>query len=195
VQVANNHGGYLLFFVFTSFFGNCDKKFKLNGNIEAKPWHTVDYDSGLISFGVFLGIWFPNPYIWRQIYNLQKLPAFGEKYLGTAEVDLESEHSVVKTSLIFQIRKQVGNEMVNNGIKKCQIISYMLTLGLVTPIGIIIGIVLTSSDSSQTLVVGVMQGLDFAIAISLQNSSKSLTVYVKFLNGLTFFVQWDDFNF
>ena len=47
--------------------------------------------------------------------------------------------------------------MVTNGIKKCQIVSYMITLGLVTPIGIIIGIVLTSSSSSQTAVVGVMQ--------------------------------------
>ena len=49
--------------------------------------------------------------------------------------------------------------MVNNGMRKCQIISYMITLGLVTPIGITIGIVLTSSSSEQTLVVGVMQGL------------------------------------
>jgi hypothetical protein len=56
--------------------------------------------------------------------------------------------------------------MVNNGIKKCQIISYMITLGLVTPIGIIIGILLTESSSSQTLVVGVMQGLDFTIFIT-----------------------------
>jgi zinc transporter ZupT len=47
--------------------------------------------------------------------------------------------------------------MVSNGIKKCQIVTYMVTLGLVTPIGIIIGIVLTSSASSETLVVGVMQ--------------------------------------
>ena len=47
--------------------------------------------------------------------------------------------------------------MVSNGIKKRQIISYMITLGLVTPIGIIIGIVLTSSSESQDLVVAVMQ--------------------------------------
>jgi hypothetical protein len=45
--------------------------------------------------------------------------------------------------------------MVNNGIKKCQIISYMVTLGLVTPIGIIIGIVL---EGAPILIVGVMQG-------------------------------------
>jgi len=63
-------------------------------------------------------------------------------------------NKILKVIFIFL---KIGSEMVSNGIKKCQIISYMITLGLVTPIGIIIGIVLTSSSSSQTLVVGVMQ--------------------------------------
>lgn len=53
--------------------------------------------------------------------------------------------------------------MVSNGIKKCQIIGYMITLGMVTPIGITIGIVLTlqsgAESESQTLIVGVLQGL------------------------------------
>lgn len=58
---------------------------------------------------------------------------------------------------------QVGNEMVSNGLKKCEIISYMLTLGIVTPIGITIGIVLTSNgdseSDSQILTVGILQGV------------------------------------
>ena len=33
--------------------------------------------------------------------------------------------------------------MVSNGIKRCQMIGYMVTLALVTPIGMIIGIILT----------------------------------------------------
>jgi len=54
--------------------------------------------------------------------------------------------------------------MVSNGLKKCEIILYMVTLGIVTPIGITIGIVLTvssgeSQTSSEVLVVGVLQGI------------------------------------
>ncbi len=54
--------------------------------------------------------------------------------------------------------------MVANGLKKCEIILYMVTLGIVTPIGITIGILLTSTSgdsqsSSQILVVGVLQGI------------------------------------
>ena len=45
---------------------------------------------------------------------------------------------------------QVGNEMVANGIKQCQMISYMVTLALVTPIGMIIGIILTIHVDGQS---------------------------------------------
>ncbi len=31
--------------------------------------------------------------------------------------------------------------MVSNGIKRCQMIGYMITLAMVTPIGMIIGII------------------------------------------------------
>ena len=33
--------------------------------------------------------------------------------------------------------------MVSNGIRRCQMIGYMVTLAMVTPIGMIIGIILT----------------------------------------------------
>jgi len=53
--------------------------------------------------------------------------------------------------------------MVRNGLRKCEIITYMLTLGFVTPIGITIGIVLTSTGDSQSdsqiLTVGLLQGV------------------------------------
>jgi zinc transporter 1/2/3 len=58
----------------------------------------------------------------------------------------------------------VGMEMFNGGIKKLHIITYFLILGIITPIGIIIGIVVTEhagegGDGTQTLVIGVLQGL------------------------------------
>jgi hypothetical protein len=45
---------------------------------------------------------------------------------------------------------QVGNEMVGNGIKRCQMITYMVTLAAVTPIGMIIGIILTIHVDTQS---------------------------------------------
>ncbi len=49
-----------------------------------------------------------------------------------------------------KITLQVGNEMVANGIKRCQMISYMVTLAAVTPIGMIIGIILTIHVDAQS---------------------------------------------
>ncbi len=48
---------------------------------------------------------------------------------------------------------QVGNEMVANGIKRCQMITYMVTLAAVTPIGMIIGIILTIHVDAQSGIV------------------------------------------
>ena len=57
----------------------------------------------------------------------------------------------------------VGMEMFNGGIKKLHIIIYFLMLGIITPIGIIIGIVVTEhageGDGTQTLIIGILQGL------------------------------------
>ena len=58
----------------------------------------------------------------------------------------------------------VGMEMFNGGIKKLHIITYFLILGIITPVGIIIGIVVTEhagegGDGTQTMVIGVLQGL------------------------------------
>lgn len=58
----------------------------------------------------------------------------------------------------------VGMEMFNGGIRKLHIIAYFLILGIITPIGIIIGIVVTEhagegGDGTHTLVIGVLQGL------------------------------------
>ena len=55
-------------------------------------------------------------------------------------------------------------EMFNGGIKKLHIIIYFLILGIITPVGIIIGIVVTEhagegGDGTQTLVIGLLQGL------------------------------------
>jgi zinc transporter ZupT len=52
--------------------------------------------------------------------------------------------------------------MVNNGMKKTKILLYILTLGFITPIGIIVGLVLTldaesSPDLTQSVAVGVLQ--------------------------------------
>ena len=58
--------------------------------------------------------------------------------------------------------QQVGNEMVNNGMARVKILLYILTLGFITPIGTIVGIVLTLNSSDavgepQSIVVGVLQ--------------------------------------
>ena len=58
----------------------------------------------------------------------------------------------------------VGMEMFNVGLKRLHIIAYFLILGIISPIGIIIGIVLTQhagegSNGTQSLVIGLLQGL------------------------------------
>jgi zinc transporter ZupT len=52
--------------------------------------------------------------------------------------------------------------MVNNGMTKKKILGYILTLGLITPIGIIVGLVLTydaesALDPTKSMAVGVLQ--------------------------------------
>ena len=52
--------------------------------------------------------------------------------------------------------------MVNNKMTKCKIILYILTLGAITPIGTIVGMVLTyeaetAADATQSMAVGVLQ--------------------------------------
>ena len=52
--------------------------------------------------------------------------------------------------------------MVNNGMKRAKILFYILTLGFITPIGIIVGMVLTlqaenAVDTTQSMAVGVLQ--------------------------------------
>ena len=53
--------------------------------------------------------------------------------------------------------------MINNGMKRTKILLYILTLGFITPIGIIVGMVLTldssdsASDPTQSVAVGVLQ--------------------------------------
>ena len=53
--------------------------------------------------------------------------------------------------------------MFTGGIKKLHITIYFLTLGIVTPIGVVIGIVATYNASSaggaQDLVIAILQGL------------------------------------
>ena len=58
----------------------------------------------------------------------------------------------------------VGMEMFNGGIKKLHIIIYFLILGIITPVGVIIGIVVTEhagegGNGTQTLIIGLLQGL------------------------------------
>ena len=52
--------------------------------------------------------------------------------------------------------------MVNNGMTRTKILFYILTLGFITPIGIIVGMVLTldaetALDPTQSIAVGVLQ--------------------------------------
>ena len=58
----------------------------------------------------------------------------------------------------------VGTDMLTSGVKKMKLIVYMIILSLNTPIGILIGIIVTlhqeSEDSgSHVLAIGVLQGL------------------------------------
>ena len=58
----------------------------------------------------------------------------------------------------------VGMEMFNGGMRKLHIIIYFIVLAIVTPIGIIIGMVVTEhagegNDQTKTLVIGILQGL------------------------------------
>ena len=69
---------------------------------------------------------------------------------------------------------QVGNEMVNNGMKRTKILLYILTLGFITPIGIIVGLVLTldaetALDPTQSVAVGVLQVGHFQTSHSMSS--------------------------
>ena len=58
----------------------------------------------------------------------------------------------------------VGMDMFNGGVKKAHIMIYFTILGLITPVGVTIGILVTegaggSENVTQTLIVGLLQGL------------------------------------
>ena len=58
----------------------------------------------------------------------------------------------------------VGMEMFNVGIKKLHIIAYFMSLGIVSSVGIIIGIVLTlhaneANSDTNNMIIGLLQGL------------------------------------
>ena len=57
----------------------------------------------------------------------------------------------------------IGMEMYNGGIKKWNIVMYFLILGIITPIGIVIGMIVTyhagGGDGAQTIAIGVLQAL------------------------------------
>jgi hypothetical protein len=68
--------------------------------------------------------------------------------------------------------------MVNNGMKRAKILLYILTLGFITPIGIIVGMVLTlqaenAADTTQSMAVGVLQ-----VAFNCQNICLSVCLSV-----------------
>ncbi len=57
----------------------------------------------------------------------------------------------------------IGTEMIAMGTKRLQIIFYMFTLAFVTPLGVVIGMIITEyvtgQSSTQATVIGLLQGL------------------------------------
>ena len=57
----------------------------------------------------------------------------------------------------------VGTDMISSGVKKIKIVIYMIVLSLNTPIGILIGIIVTmhmeQASGQHVLIIGVLQGL------------------------------------
>merc|ERR1712008_59967 len=68
--------------------------------------------------------------------------------------------SIHACAILFSI----GAEMLTSGTKRLQIIFYMITLAFVTPLGVIIGMVITEyvdtdSSANQFFIIGLLQGL------------------------------------
>ena len=57
----------------------------------------------------------------------------------------------------------VGTDMISSGVKKIKIVIYMIVLSINTPIGILIGIIVTMhiehASGQHILIIGVLQGL------------------------------------
>ena len=66
--------------------------------------------------------------------------------------------SIHATAIVFCI----GTEMISSGTKKSQIVMYMVVLSIVTPIGVLIGIIVTvhmeQASGEYVLVIGLLQG-------------------------------------
>jgi len=67
--------------------------------------------------------------------------------------------SIHATAIVFCI----GTEMISSGTKRLKIVIYMVVLSIVTPIGVLIGIIVTvhmeQASGEHVLVIGVLQGL------------------------------------
>jgi len=67
--------------------------------------------------------------------------------------------AIHSTAIVFCI----GTEMVSNGTRKSRIVTYMVVLSMVTPLGVVMGLVLTLHAQTETgahvLLVGVLQGV------------------------------------
>ena len=57
----------------------------------------------------------------------------------------------------------VGTDMISSGVKKIKIVIYMIVLSVNTPLGILIGIIVTmhmeQASGQHVLIIGVLQGL------------------------------------
>ena len=57
----------------------------------------------------------------------------------------------------------VGTDMISSGVKKLQVVIYMIVLSINSPIGILIGIIVTmhmeQASGQHVLIIGVLQGL------------------------------------
>jgi zinc transporter ZupT len=80
----------------------------------------------------------------------------------------ETEAGVWKLFLAVSIHATaiafcIGTEMISSGTKKSQIVMYMVVLSIVTPIGVLIGIIVTvhmeQASGEHVLVIGMLQGL------------------------------------
>jgi hypothetical protein len=81
--------------------------------------------------------------------------------------------------ILLFLSPQVGNEMVANKIPRCQMIGYMVTLALVTPIGMIIGIILTihvdgqsGQNSNQNILDCTLQSLKAGLRVPIHPPTK-----------------------
>ena len=116
-----------------------------------------------------------------ELLALNKVQQSFKRYGFSKDDSLSCRHTFSSTDLIWPF--QVGNEMVSNGIRRCQMIGYMVTLAMVTPIGMIIGIILTIHVDGES-----GWWLFFQSNINRCNSkSRHLLKYQDiFCNGATF---------